>query len=609
MTCGYSQRKVGFVLDPLINVYDLRAGKSLPPIPFPAGAGFVRLHPKLSTCAIIASQGGQIQILDFANASNVYLHQADLSSQLIGMEISPSGDYIALSDGAFIQLWNNSNSSSQFSEFPNPTEFPVMDMGGVHIDVDDMRVPLSSVGMPYYKEELLSSWSDPNFVFETGMPATPITTDLFVDMKPTDFGGYAGYSKTKLRNTAQKYISFEEMKKNTTSVPMFLSERSRTGEVENLTDLFTDTDKTVNMIPKIYRKLEIKYSKFGINDFDFQAYNYTKYSGLESQLANAYCNPLLQVYRYSPLFFGFALNHLAHMSLEGLSLLRELGFLFDMLEKANGEHCQARNFLKTLSQIPQASALGLLFDDHESSQQPISEGLLLQGFNKFLMERIAIDERSVNSTPSENKFEQIAGCATSSKSEISVCGTTTTRQSVIYNIELYPPKIFQVQSRPKFLQALQNSLDITSQNRGWCDTCRKYQIMNTTKHFHTLPGILNIHIPLGKNAHQGDAFPGAGILGLKPSQNNGEVLMDERFWCVKNWPSLDFAVRKAEHGLRIMQTKEVQPGDDVYDLLGIVVEISSAGRPDNHLVSLIRSMCGIQIAFLWFILVLTKQKN
>ena len=92
MTCGYSQRKIGFVLDPLINVYDIRAGKSLPPIPFPAGAGFVRLHPKLSTCAIIASQSGQIQLLDFANPSNVYLHQADISSQLVGLEISPYGD-------------------------------------------------------------------------------------------------------------------------------------------------------------------------------------------------------------------------------------------------------------------------------------------------------------------------------------------------------------------------------------------------------------------------------------------------------------------------------------------------------------------------------------
>lgn len=439
MTCGFSQRKVGFVLDPLINVYDLRAGKSLPPIPFPAGAGFVRLHPKLSTCAIIASQTGQIQLLDFANASNVYLHQADLSSQLVGLEISASGDFMAISDGAFVQLWNNSNSASQFLEFPSPMEFPVMDMGGTALDLDDTRVPLSSVGMPYYKEELLSSWSDPSFVFETGMPASPIATELLVDLKPTDFGGYAGYSKTKVRNTAQKYISCEEMKKSTSSVPMFISERLRSGEVENLLDLFADTDDT--MIPKIYRKLEIKYSKFGINDFDFQVYNHTKYSGLESQLANAYCNPLLQIYRFSPAFFRFALNHLAHDSLEGRSLLRELGFLFDMLDKANGEHCQAGNFLKTLSQMPQASALGLLFDDHENLQKGTSEGLLLQSFNHFLMEQIALDERTVLSDPKDNKFERIAGCSSTTDTKVQVCGTASSSTSTIYSVELYYPKV------------------------------------------------------------------------------------------------------------------------------------------------------------------------
>lgn len=439
MTCGYSQRKVGFVLDPLINVYDLRAGKSLPPIPFPAGAGFVRLHPKLSTCAIIASQSGQIQLLDFANASNVFLHQADISSQLLAMEISPSGDYLALSDGAFIQLWNNSNSSSQFLEYPNPTEFPVMDIGGVPFNVDDENIPISSVGMPYYKEELLSSWSDPNFVFETGMPASSITTDTLVDMKPTDFGGYAGYSKTKLKNTAQKYISYEDMKKSTTSVPRFISERLRSGQVENLNDLFADTDDAANMVPKIYRKLEIKYSKFGINDFDFEVYNNTKYSGLENQLAGAYCNPLLQVYRFSPVFFRFALNSLSDNSLEGRSLLSELGLLFDMLEKADGQHCQARNLLKTLSQIPQASSLGLLFDDHENSQESVNEGLLLQAFSRFLMERIAVDERAMSPTKSE--IETIAGFSISNQVNVQFCGNSSTRKSIIYNIELYTPKV------------------------------------------------------------------------------------------------------------------------------------------------------------------------
>lgn len=71
---------------------------------------------------------------------------------------------------------------------------------------------------------------------------------------------------------------------------------------------------------------------------------------------------------------------------------------------------------------------------------------------------------------------------------------------------------------------------------------------------------------------------------------NGEVLMDERFWRVKDWPSLDFAVRPADNGLKVISTKDQKAEDDVYDLLGMVVEISAVGQPDNHLISLIRSM-------------------
>lgn len=587
MTCGHSQRKAGFVLDPLINVYDLRAGKPLPPIPFPAGAAFVRLHPKLSTCAIIASQGGQIQLLDFANASNVYLHQADVSSQLVGMEISPSGDYMALSDGSYVQLWNNSNSSSNFTEFPNPMEFPVMDMSGPLIDIDDHSAPLSSVGMPYYKEELLSSWSDPNFVFDTGMPAVPISTDSLVDIKPTGFGGYAGYSKNKVRNVAQKYVSFEEMKKNTASIPRFISERLRSGESENFTDLFADDD-TSNEIPKIYRKLEIKYSKFGINDFDFKVFNDTRYSGLESQLANAYCNPLLQLYRFSSVFFKFALNHLTHYSVEGRSLLRELGLLFDMLEKADGEHCQARNFLKALSQSPQAAALGLLFDDHENSQKVTSESILLQSFCRFLMERIVVDERNVDPPGQcENEIESIAGCLTTVRTTVQFCGSTSSRSTINYGIELWCPKVYQNQPKLTFVDCLQGSLDRMTQTRGWCDTCRKYQIMNTTKVVHKLPRLINVHIPIGKtqNNSSGEII---NSLGMKQAQSAPEVLLDERFWRVKQWPALEFAANSENNKAVVRPVKHKRPDDDIYDLLGMVVEISSAGKPGNHLISYIR---------------------
>lgn len=125
VTCGWSPRQqFGNVLDPLAKVFDLKTLMPLPPVPFHAGAAFVRMHPRMLTTGIIASQSGQIQLVDIMNSSMVNVRQVNLvDSYLLSLEIAPSGDALVLADSmCSIQLWG-SPSRMTFTNYSSPTEF------------------------------------------------------------------------------------------------------------------------------------------------------------------------------------------------------------------------------------------------------------------------------------------------------------------------------------------------------------------------------------------------------------------------------------------------------------------------------------------------------
>ena len=126
VTCGYSLRpqQSTYMLDPFLNVFDLKNMTSLPPIPFPAGAAYVRMHPRMSTTSIVASQIGQMHIVDLMNVNTSNVRQANVLSYLSMIEIAPSGEAIALADvECNIHLWG-SITRIQFAEVSNPVEFP-----------------------------------------------------------------------------------------------------------------------------------------------------------------------------------------------------------------------------------------------------------------------------------------------------------------------------------------------------------------------------------------------------------------------------------------------------------------------------------------------------
>jgi PAB-dependent poly(A)-specific ribonuclease subunit 2 len=131
-------------------------------------------------------------------------------------------------------------------------------------------------------------------------------------------------------------------------------------------------------------------------------YNRTAYSGLETHIVNSYANSLLQLYRFTPVLRNLSLLHTATSCLVPDCMLCQLGFLTDMLEKAEGYNCQATNFFKTFSGLSAASSLNLLEEHSGGSRPPLAS--TIQAVNRFLLEKFVADYRHV--APQMSYLEQ-----------------------------------------------------------------------------------------------------------------------------------------------------------------------------------------------------------
>ena len=234
--------------------------------------------------------------------------------------------------------------------------------------------------MPYYREQLLSVWPSSQ-LYEVGNPPPKVDPTILGNLRPNELGSWAPNPRKVRRNQAEKTRNVDS-NGVVLAAPKFLSERARELEndhvserrmsdiAETLANVALNASAKAN-VPIMYRNVEIKYSKFGVDDFDFEYvhatslsavlifidlhryYNKTHFSGLETHIANSYANPLLQLFKFIPLIRNLALHHTAIACLFDICLLCEMGFLFDMLDKAEGQSCQATNFLKTFSSIPE----------------------------------------------------------------------------------------------------------------------------------------------------------------------------------------------------------------------------------------------------------------
>lgn len=125
------------------------------------------------------------------------------------------------------------------------------------------------VGMPYYTERLCSAIWPRNLAINAGKPSPRIPADILASMKMVDFVGYAPNPGRFLRNQVSPTST------KGTAKPKFRSEQEKErifgkgdSKEESLLSGGSLGHSAVEP-PSYYRQVEIEYSKFGVEDFDF----------------------------------------------------------------------------------------------------------------------------------------------------------------------------------------------------------------------------------------------------------------------------------------------------------------------------------------------------
>ncbi|KAH8163511.1 hypothetical protein CIB48_g4741 [Xylaria polymorpha] len=630
VTCGYSLRQQGnYMPDPFVNVFDLKNMTSMSPIPFPAGAAFVRMHPRMSTTSIVMSQIGQMHVVDLMNPNTSNVRQANSLSYFSMIEIAPSGEAVALADGdCSIHLWG-SPTKIHFTEYMRPVETADTVATVPRIDFDSWDTPLSSVGMPYYREVLLSAWPG-NMVTEIGLPPVKVDPQILATLQEREWGFY-GKNTRQLRRNQVEDVRGNESPQSTLKHPKFLSERARElakspAGTPAPEEVFPDITLVVHEskleshkveVPELYQHIEIKYSKFGIDDFDFGYFNKSQYSGLQNHIVNAYANPLLQIMHYTPLIRNIALQHAATACVDGMCLLCELGFLFDMLDKAEGEACQASNFTKTLSYHPDSGHLGLLEEEPHGPDRT----LMLQQLARFLLKQMSQNYstmviKNIQSFGADSQspaaFEEVGSLSmvrphvhsisanwcqlfrTSAVSSIKCmnCRNENTKaDATMVNELIYPQNVgkagsFSVstdraantkkkpgQRNPRvrgttFSQVLKMSVERETTNKGWCNTCHRYQTLATRKTIREIPKVLMLTAAIHTTEHR-HLWATPGWL----PEEIGIIVDNGNFFCYEG-EDLKLHLQRGIHNIT------------VYSLTGLTVNIDGGKQQQSHLVAM-----------------------
>ncbi|GBE82668.1 ubiquitin carboxyl-terminal hydrolase-domain-containing protein [Sparassis latifolia] len=491
--------------DPLVKVYDIRILKPLSPLPFASGPAFINRVPKRSHCITITSSQGLINIVDASNPNVNEFYQLDTSSYITSAAVSPTGAYMAFGDAEGAVHLMTAASEEEHLPFNG---FQGKDVEWVdtpeplpQIEWTD-STPLSSIGVPYYDTHLLSSWTQ-DFVSTSVHypPPAKIPQIILNTMKINDNVAYASLPKELRgrRNVVPSGIRRSEGR--------FRSGKSRRTPEPDTPDYQYNPD----IIPKVYQQVEIEYSKFGVEDFDFGFYNRTEFSGLETHILNSYTNPVVQLMHYILPIRHLAKSHITTDCLREHCLLCELGFVMRMLEDARGTNCQASNFCKTVGVLAQMNnAIELMDYGRESAELNYSH--MIQAFHRFLVDHLSSEGNSFPHnpqlvplasppsvfSPAPAPITQLLGVDAKNIITCTHCKAVREKENMNHIVDMvYPRKLASNDPAfaTDFVSILRGSLLRKTTHKATCQSCKRLTNFESRRSIRTrdLPAILAVN--------------------------------------------------------------------------------------------------------------------
>ncbi|KAH9857626.1 ubiquitin carboxyl-terminal hydrolase-domain-containing protein [Lenzites betulinus] len=578
-TIGLGMRQGRPYPDPLVKIYDLRTLKALPPIPFAAGPAFITRFPNRSTTLAVTSGQGLVQILDTTNPSTNEFCQLDAQSYISSVAVSPTAGYMAFGDSdGVIHLLSAADEDAMvpFNGFDGkPIDWPDTAEPLPDIEWTD-STPLSSVGLPYYNTTLLSSWTRDFIPSTLHFPPPPkIPQQILNSIKVNDSIAYATLPK-ELRGRRNKASG------------RFRSGKARHADSEPVTPTYEYSPDT---IPKCYRKVEIEYSKFGVEDFDFGFYNRTAFSGLETHILNSYTNPIVQVMHYTMPIRRLAKSHITTDCPHEHCLLCELGFVARMLEDAHGTNCQASNFCKTVGVLAQIhNAIELIDYGRESAD--LTYAHMIQMFHRFLVDRLSTEGNSFphNPTllpdagpadphsPAPAPITQLMGIDAKNIIVCSSCHAVREKENMTHLIDLiYPVRkpTNDPAQETDFASILRNSLLRRTTHKATCQSCKLFAAFESRR------AIRSRDLP--------------PVLAVNAAVHNEDT---QKFWLDQRRQTF----LKPTVELRGQVDGMDDPESVVYELRAMVVQVVTKDA-NSHLVSLVKvpEAEGAQDPEPWFI--------